>query len=37
MFDVMYNLPEQERGKKFLITDDMVRGEASGMNDAAAA
>ena len=37
MFDVMYNLPEQERGQKFLITEQMVRGEATGMTDAAAA
>lgn len=37
MFDVMYNLPEQERGKKFLITEEMVRGESTGMTDAAAA
>lgn len=37
MFDVMYNLPEQERGQKFLITEEMVRGEDTGMTDAAAA
>ena len=27
MFDIMYELPEQERGKTFLITEEMVRGE----------
>ena len=27
MFDIMYSLPEQERGQTFLITEEMVRGE----------
>ncbi len=27
MFNVMYELPEQERGQTFVITEEMVRGE----------
>jgi ATP-dependent Clp protease ATP-binding subunit ClpX len=27
MFDVMYALPEQEAGKKYVLTAEMVRGE----------
>ncbi|MCA9035993.1 MAG: ATP-dependent Clp protease ATP-binding subunit ClpX [Planctomycetaceae bacterium] len=27
MFDLMFELPELERGQKFLITEEMVRGE----------
>lgn len=29
MFEVMYELPEQEKGQTFVITEEMVRGEAS--------
>ena len=29
MFNIMYELPEQERGQTFVITDEMVRGEES--------
>ncbi|MCL4112852.1 UNVERIFIED_CONTAM: hypothetical protein GTU68_046170 [Idotea baltica] len=29
MFDIMYELPEQERGRKYTITGEMVRGETS--------
>ena len=38
MFDVMYELPEQERGQTFVITEEMVRGEQSMLpGDSAAA
>ena len=39
MFDIMFELPEQERGRKFVITEEMVRGEASAFpnGDSAAA
>lgn len=29
MFEVMYELPEQEKGQTFVITEEMVRGETS--------
>jgi len=29
MFDIMYELPEVERGSKFVITEEMARGEVS--------
>ncbi len=29
MFPIMYELPEQEAGKKYVLTAEMVRGEAS--------
>ena len=29
MFDIMFELPEQERGRKYTITGEMVRGETS--------
>lgn len=29
MFDIMYELPEQDRGQTFRITEEMVRGEQS--------
>ncbi|MCA9027884.1 MAG: ATP-dependent Clp protease ATP-binding subunit ClpX [Planctomycetaceae bacterium] len=28
MFDIMYELPEQERGRKYLVTEEIVRGES---------
>jgi ATP-dependent Clp protease ATP-binding subunit ClpX len=28
MFDIMYELPEQEPGKKYVVTPEVVRGEA---------
>ncbi|GAB5440720.1 MAG: ATP-dependent Clp protease ATP-binding subunit ClpX [Fuerstiella sp.] len=38
MFEIMYELPEQDKGQSFLITEEMVRGEASMMGgDSAAA
>ncbi|MEZ6062031.1 MAG: ATP-dependent Clp protease ATP-binding subunit ClpX [Planctomycetaceae bacterium] len=39
MFDIMYELPELERGQKFVITEEMVRGEQPMLpnGDAAAA
>lgn len=38
MFDIMYELPEQERGQTFVITEEMVRGEQSMLpGDSAAA
>ena len=38
MFDIMYQLPEQERGQTFRITEEMVRGEQSMLpGDSAAA
>ena len=39
MFDIMYELPEQERGQTFVITEEMVRGEQPMLpnGDAAAA
>ena len=27
MFDIMFELPDQEAGQKYVITDEMVRGE----------
>jgi len=27
MFDIMYSLPEQEAGKKYVLTAEMIRGE----------
>ena len=27
MFEIMYNLPDQERGKKYVLTPEMIRGE----------
>ncbi len=27
MFDIMYSLPEQERGKKYVLTADMINGK----------
>jgi ATP-dependent Clp protease ATP-binding subunit ClpX len=27
MFDVMYELPDQESGKKYVLTEEMIRGE----------
>ncbi len=29
MFDIMYHLPEQERGKTYRLTPEMIRGEQS--------
>lgn len=29
MFNIMYELPDQERGQTFVVTEEMVRGEAS--------
>jgi ATP-dependent Clp protease ATP-binding subunit ClpX len=29
MFDIMYELPEQERGRKYLVTAEIVRGEGN--------
>ena len=37
MFDIMYELPEQERGQTFLITEEMVRGEQSFRSEDSAA
>ncbi len=38
MFDIMYELPEQESGKAFTITEEMVRGEQAMLpSDSAAA
>lgn len=38
MFEIMYELPEQDKGQSFLITEEMVRGEASMLGkDSAAA
>jgi ATP-dependent Clp protease ATP-binding subunit ClpX len=39
MFEIMYELPEQERGQSFVITEEMVRGEKPMLpnGDAAAA
>lgn len=38
MFDIMYDLPEQERGQTFQITAEMVRGDVGPMHgDSAAA
>lgn len=38
MFEIMYELPEQERGQTFRITEEMVRGEQSMLpGDSAAA
>ena len=39
MFDLMYELPELDRGQKFMITEEMVRGEHKVLQkpDAAAA
>jgi len=38
MFDIMYELPEVERGRTFVITEEMVRGEEPMIgNDSAAA
>ena len=39
MFDIMFELPEQERGQTFVITEEMVRGEQPMLpnGDAAAA
>ena len=28
MFDIMFELPEQERGRKYLVTEEIVRGES---------
>ncbi len=33
MFDIMYELPEVERGSKFVITEEMARGEESMLPD----
>ncbi|MFN5731514.1 MAG: ATP-dependent Clp protease ATP-binding subunit ClpX, partial [Planctomyces sp.] len=27
MFDLMFDLPELERGQKFVVTEEMVRGD----------
>jgi ATP-dependent protease Clp ATPase subunit len=39
MFDLMFELPELERGQRFVITEEIVRGDRSPMHrgDSAAA
>ena len=39
MFDIMFDLPEQERGKKYVMTPEVVRGESQlfAQDDSAAA
>jgi hypothetical protein len=29
MFDIMFELPEVERGSKFIITEELARGDES--------
>ena len=37
MFDIMYELPEQEAGKKFIVTPEVVRGEQKLFSEGSAA
>ena len=37
MFEILFELPDQERGRKYVITPEIVRGEASLFPDSAAA
>jgi ATP-dependent Clp protease ATP-binding subunit ClpX len=32
MFEIMYDLPEQEAGKKYILTPEIVRGEVKLFN-----
>jgi ATP-dependent Clp protease ATP-binding subunit ClpX len=36
MLDIMYELPDRQRGETYTITDDVVRGERSLFEQAAA-
>jgi len=37
MFDILFELPDQEAGRKYVITPEIVRGEVQLFPDSAAA